>query len=286
MIRNKSWTEVTIAGTPPVLEIVSAMLFDCGSCGSEEGKGWIKVIFPMTQSSRLRRCVDTVLDDLSHRGLKTSDPVYRIVKYEDWGSAWRERFQPVRISPRLLVIPAWMDDPKSEDSIVIRIMPRMAFGTGTHETTRLMMWLLEANLRSGWSVMDVGTGSGILAITAAKMGAGDVTAFDIDPAAIENAAENCRLNGVEDRVRLWCGPLEASETPPQDIILANIDDSTLVGLLPEIRKRIKAEGRIILSGILERDQSVFESVLSSSGYRTETVRTLGEWVAYVLLPPR
>ena len=260
------------------------MLSDCGSQGLEEGDGWIKVYFSNTDAKRLHLCIDHVLTELACSGMNISDPVFRRVEMEDWASGWREHFQPVQITDRISVVPPWTDEAENGSSMIIRIMPRMAFGTGTHETTRLMIALMESIVRPGVSVLDIGTGSGILAIVAVKLGAGDVAACDTDPLALQNASENLRLNDIGGDVRLWCGPLEASRQVRHDVILANIERATLVDLLPEMDRRIKPGGHVLLSGLLTEERQPFEADLDAAGYRISKVRNLGEWTAYRLSP--
>lgn len=212
------------------------------------------------------------------------EPVVRTVGSEDWSSSWKENFKPIRIGTRLLVAPSWEPLPDRAAEIVLRIDPGMAFGTGGHETTRLCLEMLEEAFEqpaavSAPSVLDLGTGSGILAMAAALLGAGSVTAVDIDPQAVDVARENIAQNGLVGRIACSTTPLEAL-AGPFDIIVANILAEELVRLSPLLTGRLAPGGRLILSGILaEKEQLVLDGFAPRAGLRHLGTATMGEWVA-------
>lgn len=216
-------------------------------------------------------------------GTVIPSPEVTTVADEDWSTSWKANFKPLRIGRRLLIIPSWEEAHICDDDIVLRIDPGMAFGTGGHETTRLCLELLEsimdsAPLMGSPSVLDLGTGSGILAMAAVQLGAGRVCAVDIDPLAVEVARENLGLNGLLDQVECSTTPLE-SLTGSFDIILANILAEELVRLAVPICDRLLPGGHLILSGILAEKEQLVQCGFSDRPVTFQGVRSEGEWVA-------
>jgi ribosomal protein L11 methyltransferase len=168
------------------------------------------------------------------------------VAEEDWVRRSQAQFGPIRIAERLWIVPSW-HEPPDPAAIVVRLDPGLAFGTGSHVSTRLVLQNLESDFRAGGRVLDYGCGSGILAIVAGKLGAGEITATDIDPQALATTAANAVANGVVLTVA-------APESLPRetfDLVLANILAGPLIELAPLLAARTRAGGRIVLSGILE-----------------------------------
>jgi ribosomal protein L11 methyltransferase len=175
-------------------------------------------------------------------------PAYRVepVPETDWVRATQSQFDPIRISDRLWIVPTWHEAPDPA-AINIVLDPGLAFGTGSHPTTRLCLRWLEANVRGGESVLDYGCGSGILAIAAAKFGAGDVIGIDIDPDAVRAAGDNAAANGVRAR---FTGT-DAPPPPPAELVVANILASPLKVLAPLLATQTRPGGRIVLAGLLD-----------------------------------
>jgi len=181
--------------------------------------------------------------------LNLPEPIeYRLetVAEQDWVRLTQSQFDPIRIADRLWIVPSWHEAPDA-DAIAIILDPGLAFGTGSHPTTRLCLQWLEANLRPGETVLDYGCGSGILAIAAVKLGAGRTVGVDIDPQAVESARDNAARNAVEADFRL-SGDLPEGD---YDVVVANILTNPLKALMPLLAARTRPGGRIILSGILE-----------------------------------
>lgn len=199
---------------------------------------------------------------------------------QDWAESWKEHFHVTRITDTLVVKPEWRTHPAAEGEIVIEIDPGMAFGTGTHPTTRLCMKMLETHLQKNDQVLDVGTGSGILLITASKLGASVLYGIDNDPIAVSTAGENLEKNGISPN-SFTVSHNTIENLPPErfDIILANILAEVIVGIVPEIRKRLKPDGTAILSGIIEDRQKTVLSCLEQNGLRAVSIEQEEEWVA-------
>ncbi len=215
-------------------------------------------------------------------------PTVTLLHEEDWANSWKSNFKPTRIGRRLVMKPSWEDYSPKDGDIVLELDPGMAFGTGTHGTTRLCLEAIEELVCAGGAfsrgndrVLDVGCGSGVLAIAAVLFGAREVTAIDIDPVAVEVTLENAAVNGVSDR-------LSASTTPLVEIVgehaivLANILAEELVKMSGELASRVAPAGYLVLSGILaEREQFVIDG-FAHLPLTLQGVTRQDEWVCLVL----
>ncbi|MDR3580247.1 MAG: 50S ribosomal protein L11 methyltransferase [Oryzomonas sp.] len=229
--------------------------------------------------------ISAFLDDLAavNPGLSIARPSVTTVKSEDWSTSWKANFKPLRIGRRLLIVPSWEQAEAGPDDIVLSLDPGMAFGTGGHETTRLCLERLETVLLNRpstppASVLDLGTGSGILAMAAARLGAGRVCAVDIDPEAVEVARENLAINGLTERIECSATPLETL-SGPFDVILANILAEELVRLAPQLTSRLAGGGVLILSGILAEKEAFVRSGFAAQPLAYLETAHQGEWVA-------
>jgi ribosomal protein L11 methyltransferase len=207
----------------------------------------------------------------------------RILKYRDWQRQWQRRWRPIRVGRRWIVRPPWREArPEDRDRLPILIEPRRAFGTGLHETTQLMLRWMEALDFVGRTVADVGTGTGVLSIAAARAGASKVYALDIDPEAIEEARSNVRLNGLTDRVECLVGSLEKLADGSVDFLLANLELEPLIEALPAAARVLRPDGVGIVSGIFRHHHPVFQEAVRSSPFRITGQRRRGEWMSYRL----
>jgi ribosomal protein L11 methyltransferase len=198
------------------------------------------------------------------------------VEEEDWANAWKKYFKPIRVGKRLIVTPPWESPALADDDLPIVIDPGMAFGTGSHGTTQLCLEALEQSVAPGATVADIGTGSGILAIAAAKLGAGDVYAMDIDPLAVRIATENADVNGTA---------LTVTEEMPEgrtfDVVVANILADTLISLRESLTALTAPGGTFIASGIISHRADDVRAAFENCGFGPVDQRTQGEWVAQV-----
>jgi len=202
------------------------------------------------------------------------------VQDEDWAESWKRHYQPLAIGRRLLVKPAWVLVPPSE-RIVIELDPGMAFGTGYHPTTALCLEALEELVRAGETVVDVGTGSGILAIAAARLGAGSVVAVDIDPQAVQVARENCRRNGVHERVWVAAGSTAAARALLAEhqahLVVANILADVIADMAGDLYALLRPRGVLVASGIIDDACPLVRRSLERAGFSIRDERARSEW---------
>ena len=208
----------------------------------------------------------------------------RDVREEDWANNWKAYYKPIEIGERLLICPSWEEAQKT-DRVVLRIDPGMAFGTGSHQTTRLCLKLIEKYVKHGISMLDVGCGSGILSVAALLLGAGSAVAVDVDPIANTIAAENAEINGVGDTYRVVIGNVIGDEgtraaiAGAYDLIAANIVASVVIPLTPMIPSMLKDTGVYISSGIIiDRLEDVKRTIIEN-GFEIVDLLTEGDWTA-------
>lgn len=202
-----------------------------------------------------------------------------VVADQNWNEEWEKTISAQRIGP-FLVKPTWSSERPSKDEILLEIDPKMAFGTGYHETTRLMLRQLPDFINKGDSIVDAGTGTGILAIAAVKLGAEKVLAFDIDEWSITNTRENIYLNKTADTITVKKGSIETlGDNELFDGILANIERNIILEMIPAFLAHLKQKGRLLVSGILKKDEDVvLEKLVEHKFSHVKTVQE-NEWVA-------
>jgi ribosomal protein L11 methyltransferase len=198
---------------------------------------------------------------------------------DEWKERWKEGFKPFHVTERFVVCPPWESYTGGGEIIVID--PGMAFGTGSHETTAMCMQALEDSVRPGDAVLDVGAGSGILSIAAVLLGAEAVTAVEIDADAARAARLNFERNGVAGRIELAEGDMRRAEDDGKryDVAVANLVSGLIAELLPTLAARLKQRGRLILSGLLAREELTMRERLSAEGFCVERAALKGEWLA-------
>lgn len=280
-----SWYAIDLTLTARAREAVEYALMEAGARGTElaeEGGEFSRVAAYFDSPPEVERVRAALHEALRVYGLESADVrgmSFREVEETDWLAEWKKGWRPVEAGARFLVAPPWSEVGGGGGRIVLRVEPGMAFGTGTHETTRLCLAALEQNFRGG-SFLDVGTGTGILAVAAAKLDDGArVEACDTDPLAVEVAEGNARLNGVAGRIRFRVGSVDAA-TPPADVTCANLTADVIVPLLPALVAA--ARSRLVLSGILDTQTDWVLSRLRELGVTDHEVTRDGEWTAVTI----
>ena len=205
------------------------------------------------------------------------------MREEDWAESWKQYYKPVHLG-KITVVPAWEKYEPSPEEVVIRMDPGMAFGTGTHETTRLVLRLMQNEIKGGERVLDMGTGSGILSIAAVKLGAKSAAAYDIDPVAVKVARENARDGGCDNITVGVSDLLKGVDLSggKYDICLANIVADIILRMLPDIHDYVKADGKIILSGIIAPRAEEIREALKRYGYTIIKEENENDWLAMLV----
>ncbi|MBN1438775.1 MAG: 50S ribosomal protein L11 methyltransferase [Anaerolineales bacterium] len=212
------------------------------------------------------------------------DPVFREVVDTDWALEWKKHFHPLRVGRRLVIVPSWTEWRAADGDVVLRLDPGMAFGTGMHPTTQLCLEALERRVAPDTELIDLGCGSGILAIAALRLGAARAEGWDIDPEAVRAARENAAANGVADRFEVNPGSLQdlLDGRRTASILAANILAGVLRDMLrASLAEAVRPGGILIISGILAEQSAVVEAGLAENGLRLSEKRTREDWVALV-----
>ncbi len=204
---------------------------------------------------------------------------YQEIKEEDWADSWKKYYQTLHLTKRLVINPSWIDYQPAEEEIVIKLDPGSAFGTGTHETTAMCAELLDEVLLAGDKVLDLGTGSGILAIIAQKLGAEYVEAIDVDQLAVQVAKANCEIN--QAKVNCHPGELKDARDDVYDVIVANIIADVIAGLVRDIPGRLAEDGLFIASGIILDKLDKVLAAAKNAGLSLQVQRERKEWCALV-----
>lgn len=211
------------------------------------------------------------------------DVLSEVVDEKDWAHAWKEYFNVTRITDKIVVKPEWKDYTPVPGEIIIHIDPGMAFGTGTHPTTFMCLALLEEYVQPGKTLLDVGCGSGILMIGAAKLGAGAMTGIDVDPVAVDISRQNLEKNGIAlDGVTLGAVTLDKTPEIRYDLICANIIAQVIVSIMPDIAARLAPDGNAILSGIIKERLPDIYAALDTQNLECVKKISQEEWVALVV----
>ncbi len=311
------YTELTVSTTTGGADAVSALLMRLGAAGTQiidkndlpdpdkPGRNWelmdralldeapddvrVKAWFAAEDAGRVLEALRLELprmkaQDAEHAfGALTLD--VDSIREEDWANNWKQYFKPFRIGEHMVVKPTWEDWTAEPGDRIIEIDPGMAFGTGTHETTALCIELIERYYREG-RLFDIGTGSGILAIAAALLGAKDVYAIDIDEDAVRVAKENVRLNGLSDRIDVEKGDLLKGVKGTYDFAVANILAPVICMLAKPLTAYLAPGGYFVCSGIIREMRDDVFNALNAAGYTILEERARGDWCAFAAQKPK
>ncbi len=273
------WYKLTLNVSEDQQDLVGSLLFQEGCIGLEN-LPWKLLAYFRPEAS-----IETVMGNLRER-LKKLGFQFKIewekIPAENWNENWKKNFKPLKIGDRFLVKPSWENLSEKTDRLVITIDPGQAFGTGTHETTQLILTIMEPIVKPGMSLWDVGTGTGILAIAAAKMGVTDILANDNDPVAVRTAVENARLNQTEQTIRFFAGSAAAVTNREFDVILMNIVSRVIGDLLPDVVPALKPNGWLFLSGILVEEKNAFLRQLNHYPVSVQKIKQQGEWIGLIV----
>ena len=258
-------------------ELISSQLYELGFNGFlEDHSGLHCYIAKRLWNDTLCSKLLTLLDKKQSSPVKISSIVE--IQNQNWNRQWEESIQPVDVSEKIVITPSWHAVPENGKRVVLVIDPKMSFGTGYHESTRLMLRMIERYITPNSFVLDVGTGTGILAIAAVKFGSRFAIAIDIDEWSQVNAKENAVRNGCEQRIDIRLGSLDVVDESGFDFILANITRVTITELLPPMAGKLGNNGMFLLSGLLADDKEVIESALKQNACTILSIAEENEWI--------
>jgi len=315
------WHEITVHTTEEAIEMISNFIHELGAGGVSieesgtlnkerdtslgqwyelplndipEGRAVIKGYFAQgTNTDEVLEQLQRSVEQLREFDIDTGEPTYEVkeVDDEDWANAWKTYFKPIRISDRLTIKPTWEAYEPTPGELILELDPGMAFGTGTHATTALCLRTLEKIVRPGDDVIDVGTGSGILSIAAAKLGARHVLAVDLDPVAVSSATENTRLNAMEEQITVkhsdLLGVIQASGADgagefgvqvPVQVVVANILAEILLLFMADVYAALQPGGHYIASGIITSKEADVERGLLAAHFTIVDKSYDSDWV--------
>lgn len=317
------WTEITIHTTEEAVEMISNFLHESGAGGvtidehvdnskprdtslgqwfeippNDIPEGEAKISGYFREGINIEEVIQVITERIAElkdynidagKATITSKPVHE----DDWANNWKQYFKPLRVSERLTIKPTWEEyTPESPEEKIIELDPGMAFGTGTHPTTSLCLRTLESVIQEGDEVIDVGTGSGILAIGACQLGASRVLALDLDPVAVSSATENVKLNNLEDEITVIESDLlsvikgeEMSSSLgvqlPVRVVVANILAEIILMFHGDVYEALQPGGYFIASGIYKNKVEVVEAGLTDVGFEIVEINRDEDWVAFV-----
>ena len=293
------WVEFSVETDPEFVEPLSQVFIRYGSGGVlvEEPGGYnpdegekppggpvvLKTYVPLDSTSRIRREQIDVGVRLIGRIGPVTELRERVLDEREWQDAWKEHFHALRIGERIVVAPSWREYEVKPTDVVVRLDPGMAFGTGHHPTTRTCLEMLETLVRPGMRVLDVGCGSGILAIASVKLGAASAFGLDVDPVAVRSSRPNVAENGVDGRVELAEGTLPHPGAPAGafDIVLANISSKVVSELASHLVRAAAPGGVVVASGMIEAQSESAASRLEQAGAAPKEWHRSGDWVTLV-----
>ena len=307
---DKDWIEVTILTSSEATEAVAGFLYNCDVEGvsiedmadvefKKKNLGYADFInesvLTIEQGAMVKgyfqdsenfmntlNYIKESVDKLGEFGFDKGEGIvtYHKVNQDDWANNWKQYYKPTKIGERIVVKPTWENYEKNPGEGIVELDPGMAFGTGTHETTRMCIKALEKKVKEDTTVFDIGTGSGILSIAAAKLGANHVVGVDLDPVAVESANKNVGFNDLNN-IEILHGDLMEVVEGKADIIVANILADIIMLLSDGVRAFLEKEGYFIASGILNTQRDKVSEKLESLGFKIEEVMEDGEWICII-----
>ncbi|TQR19274.1 50S ribosomal protein L11 methyltransferase [Psychrobacillus vulpis] len=310
------WSELSIHTTNEAVDAISNILHEAGASGvviedseelireREDRFGEIYSLNPddfpvdgvrvkayLAETSFLLETVEEIklaINNLQNFNIDIGHNIVTVqeVDEEDWATAWKKYYHPVKISNRFTIVPTWEDYKRvNSDELIIELDPGMAFGTGTHPTTVMCLQALEKTVQPDSKVIDVGTGSGVLSIGAAKLGATSIHALDLDEVAVASAKANIAINHVENLVEVTHGNLLDNVKEQADIVVANILAEIIMTFTDDAFSIVKENGLFITSGIISAKKEDVKNALQKSGFEIEEVMMMEDWVTIISKKP-
>ncbi|MDQ1278602.1 MAG: ribosomal protein methyltransferase, partial [Thermodesulfobacteriota bacterium] len=302
--QKEKWLKIEIVLPPDLSDALSNFLMEIGAQGVsqergelQDGNGFQEDILPETMKAyfphdvrvdKRMEALQTYINELMVLFPNLPRPEWSTewIVDADWGEAWKKYFKPLRVTKNIIIKPTWERYSPGGHDIIIEIDPGMAFGTGQHPSTRMCLQamedlILQDRAARSWRVMDVGAGTGILGIAAAKLGAGKVVCVEIDKQAVDIAGENIRTNGVEDKVDVVYQDVTTIQET-FNLIVANLTAKMLIKLRPQLISLLKRGGVVVMSGIIEQNREDMEHHFFAEPFVVQRTITEKEWLCYVL----
>jgi len=306
------WTEISIHTTNEAIEPISNILHEAGASGvviedpselTKEREDWFGEIYDLNPgdypeegviikaylpvNSFISETVDSIKQEITDLikydiDIGTNLVTTTEVKEEDWASSWKKYYHPVKISETFTIVPTWEDYERvNSDELIIELDPGMAFGTGTHPTTVMCIQALEKTVQKDQHIIDVGTGSGVLSIAAALLGAKNVLALDLDEVAVESAKQNIEINHVSEQIEVRKGNLLEGIEDKADIVVANILADIIIRFTDDAASIVKQGGYFITSGIIQPKKLEVKEAIIAAGFDIEETLVMEDWVAFI-----
>ncbi len=277
----KHYKEFTITSEPFNPEILSGILWELNISGINEEANCLKVFCDGNSKIDTEK-ISSLLEKLKDEKILFSFNIAEnILEDKNWNAEWEKSVNVIEISDKIIIKPTFRNYTAKAGQIVISIDPKMSFGTGEHQTTKLVLRFIEKYIKEGMKVLDVGSGTAVLAITAVKLGAKYAAAVDNDEWCYKNGKENCELNEVEDKVEVRLGIIQDIIEKNFDLIAANIQKNVLIDIASELKDRLLRNGILILSGLLSSDEDEIKKEYEKLGLNMIDKEQMGEWISVV-----
>lgn len=277
----KNYKEFIVAANPFNVDLLSGYLWNLEIAGIREMDNYL-IVNALEENNISKTDVENLLNNLVKENLVESFTIdEKIYEDQNWNEEWEKTINVIHVSGKIIIKPTFKEYTPKEDQIVIEIVPKMSFGTGEHQTTKLVLLALEKYVTPGIKTIDVGSGTGILAIASVMLGGKSAIAIDNDEWCLINGKENIELNNVADKIEVRnCEVQEVPETE-FDFVLANINKNVLLNINEELYKKIKPGGKLILSGILDIDEEDIKKSYSLPNLKIIDKFQLDEWIALI-----
>ncbi len=276
-----NYKEFTITSQPFLPELLQGVLWELNISGIQEEENLIKVFCEEGNSANEREISEQLQKLVGEKVIESFVVIENVLENKNWNEEWEKSREVIIVSDRLVIKPSFKEYNPSPNQIVITIDPKMSFGTGEHQSTKLSLLLLEEYVEKDMRILDVGTGTAVLAIASVKLSASNVIAIDNDEWSYENSIENCEVNKVEEKVDVRLCEIKNVNERNFDLIVANIQRDILLQIKQEISERIRKKGVIILSGLLTQDKEEIQSEYEKLNFTLVESKTFGEWISLV-----
>jgi len=279
--KEKNFNVFRITSTPFRPELMSGLLWELDLEGITEEDNFI-LVYTDEGINITSEKIEQLLNGLVNEGFLEKFIIEKnTVENKNWNEIWEKSREVIRISDKIVIKPTFKEYIPQTNELVLTIDPKMSFGTGEHQTTQLVLNLLERYVKPGMKVLDVGSGTGVLAITAVKLGAASAVAVDNDGWCYENCKENAELNNVSNSIKIITGDIKNVDEKGFDLVLANIQKNILLEILDDLKMKIKENGILILSGLLLKDEEEIMISYSDSGFTFEEESVKDDWISLV-----